>query len=261
MPLISIAQAQLFVLAFTRLMAMLVQVPVLGSRGIPARVRIGLGILLTMLLIPWQPLPAGAPALSALEMALALLREIILGTLAGFAATATQGAVQTAGEIMGLSGGFGSGRVVNPTLNSNGTALDQLFLLIATLLFLVLNGHHLVLIAIQKSFQLVPVNGPLPAPLLGDPVQSAGPLLTLLAQMISLGTLMALPVVASAILADVTLGLLSRVAPQVQVFFFDAPLKVGLTLTTLTVSLTLLAPMLGDLMKAIGPRMLHLLGA
>ena len=261
MPTVSVAQAQLFLLAFTRLMAMLVQVPVLSGRGIPMRVRVAFGILLTMILLPWQPLPPAAPSLSAFEMAVALARELVLGILAGFAATLTFGAVQTAGEVMGLSGGFGSGRVLNPTLDSSGTALDQFFLLTATLLFLVLNGHHLVLFAIQKSFQLVPVNSPLPAILLGDPVESAGPLITLAAQLIGLGTLMALPVIGAALLADVALGLLSRVAPQVQVFFFDAPLKIGLTLLTLTVSLALLMPMLGDLIHAVGPRMLHLLGA
>jgi flagellar biosynthetic protein FliR len=261
MPTISIAQAQLFLLAFTRLMAMLAPVPMLGGRGIPARVRVALGILLTMLLIPWQPLPPEAASLSALEMALAVARELCLGVLAGFAASLAFGAVQTAGELMGVSGGFGSGRVLNPTLGTSGTALDQLFLLTAMLLFMILNGHHLVLVAVHQSFQLVPVNSPLPAALLSDPVESAQPLMRLAAQLIGLGTLMALPVIGAALMADVALGLLSRVAPQVQVFFFDAPLKIGLTLLTLTLSLSLLMPLLSDLMRAIGPRMLNLLGA
>jgi flagellar biosynthetic protein FliR len=255
--IVAVAQAQLFLLAFTRLMAVLVQVPVLGGRAIPNRVRIIFGVALAALMLPWQPLPAEAEPLPLLALGAALLRELIIGWLAGFAATLTFGAVQMAGEFMGLSGGFASARLLNPAFDGASTVLDQLFLLLASLLFLLLNGHHLVLIGLQQTFIAVPLNGPLP----DFTALAAERTFTLAQQLLASGLLLALPVVGAALMADVALGLLARVAPQIQIFFLEAPLKVILILFSLTLSLGALLPLLGDLVRGIGPRLIWMLGA
>lgn len=254
--IVSVAQAQLFLLAFTRLMAVLVQVPVLGGRVIPNRVRLVFGVALTALLLPWQPLPADAQPLPLLALGAALLRELITGWLAGFAATLTFGAVQMLGEFMGLSGGFASARLLNPAFEGASTVLDQLFLLLASLLFLLLNGHHLVLIGLQQTFIAVPLNSPLP----DFTTLAADRVMTLAQQLLATGLLLALPVVGAALMADVALGLLARVAPQIQVFFLEAPLKVLLVLVSLTLSLGALLPLLGGLLQRLGPRLVWMLG-
>jgi flagellar biosynthetic protein FliR len=258
---VSVAQAQLFFLAFTRLMAMLIHVPVLGGRAIPNPVKIGLGGVLAAVLVPWEPLPPEAASLPALAMGVALGREVLVGTLAGFAASLTFGALQMAGELMGLGGGFGAGRVLNPAFDSSGSAVDQLFVMTTMLLFFVLDGHHLFLAAAQKTFQTLPVGGALPDAWLAAPAAGAEGLMRLTADLVAAGVLMALPVMAASLLADIALGLLARAAPQIQVFFLGAPLKVGLSLLTLSLALAVLLPAVGDLLRAVGPRMLRLLGA
>ncbi len=122
---ISVLQAQLFFLAFTRIMAVIINVPVLGGQTIPSQYRIGLGALLTIVLVSWKPQPADAAALSFVAMAIAVGREMILGTLMGFAASLTFGAIQIAGEGMGLGSGFSSGRIFNPTLGDAGSSYNQ----------------------------------------------------------------------------------------------------------------------------------------
>lgn len=258
---ISVAQAQLFLLAFTRLMAMLIHVPVLAGRMVPNPVKIGLGLLLTAVLLPWQPLPPEAPSLSALAMLTGLAREVLVGTLAGYSAVLAFGAIQAAGELMGLGGGFGAGRILNPTFENSGSVVDQFMMMVTMLLFFVLNGHHLVLAAAQRTFQALPVNSALPAAWLANPALAAGPLLRLTTDLMSAGILLAMPVIGAALLADLTLGFLARVAPQVQVFFLGAPIKVGLSVLTLALALGALLPVLSDLLRLIGPRMLDLLGA
>jgi flagellar biosynthetic protein FliR len=258
---ISIAQAQLFFLALTRILAMLIHVPVLGGRAIPNPVKIGLGLLLTLALsgaaLPGAPLPPEAPPMPLVTLGGAIGVELIVGTLAGFAAVLTFGAVQTAGELMGLGSGFLSGRVFNPAFADTGSALDQFFLILATLLFLVLNGHHLTLIALRQTFVAVPLASPL-MPLL----QSAGleRLLTLTAQLIGAGILLAAPIFGATLMADIALALLARVAPQVHVFFLGMPLKVGLGLGALVLVMAILLPQVSDLINQIGPRTLWLLG-
>ncbi len=250
---ISIAQAQLYFLAFTRIMAVIVHVPIFGGQNIPNQVRIGLGLMLSAILIPWQPLPATAAPIADLAFAVAIGRELLIGTLAGFAATATFAAVQIAGELMGVAIGFGSARVLNPALGESGSALDQLFVMIALLLFVVLNGHHFFLIALQKTFQAIPVGST-------QFVFNAETMLRQFADLIVAGAQMALPVVGTLLLTDITLGLLARVAPQIQVFFLGLPLKIGIGLFAFMLTMAIAIPRIGDLYTQMGPRMLQLIG-
>lgn len=251
--LVSVAQAQMFFLALTRIMAMIIHVPVLGGQSIPTQVRIGFGLVLTAIIIPWQPLPAGAEALSLFGMAAAVTKEIILGTLAGFAAMITFGTVQIATEAMGLGSGFSSGRIFNPTMSESGSAYNQFFVMIAMLYFLVINGHHTFLLALQKTFEVVPINGVLP-------LDTFDTVAKMTAQLIGSGIHLALPVMAALLLTDFTLGLLAKAAPQVQVFFLGLPLKVGVSLFAMGLLFMVVFPGLANLYQAIGPRMMLLLG-
>jgi flagellar biosynthetic protein FliR len=234
-------------------MAVIVHVPIFGGQNIPNQVRIGLGLMLAAVMIPWQPLPASAATIPDMVFAVSIGRELIIGTLAGFAATATFGAVQIAGELMGMEIGFGSARVLNPAMGDSGSALDQFFVMIALLLFIVLNGHHLFLVALQKTFVAVPVGS--------TQIEfNAEIMLRQFADLIVAGAQMALPVIGTILLTDITLGLLARVAPQIQVFFLGMPLKIGIGLFAMMLTMAIAIPRLGDLYARMGPRMLQLIG-
>ncbi|MEN4010635.1 MAG: flagellar biosynthetic protein FliR [Chloroflexota bacterium] len=251
--IISVAQAQLFFLALTRILAMLIAVPVLGGQLVPIQVRLSLGLILTAIIIPWQPLPPEAAAMGGLEYALAIGRELLIGTLAGFAASLTFGALQIAGETMGLGSGFVSGRLFNPTLAESSSAMDQFYTTIALLYFLVIDGHHLFLGGVQKTFTALPLMAALP-------LDRMDALITTTAQLILAGVHLALPVIAAMFLTDLTLGLLARIAPQVQVYFLGLPLKIGVSLFALGVVFLVGLPVVGNLFRAIAPRMIALIG-
>ena len=249
---VSIFQAQLFFLAFTRIMAVIIQVPVLGGQTIPSQYRIAFGGLLTIVLIPWKPAAPDAASLSFFMMAVAISREVLLGTLVGFAASLTFAVIQIAGEVMGLGSGFSSGHIFNPALGDSGSAYNQFFLMMATLLFLVIDGHHGVLIALQRTFEVVPLNSNWVLP-------GVEPLLKMTAQLIASGLQLALPVLCALLLTDITLGLLARVAPQVQVYFLGLPLKVGVSLVAMSLMFMAILPLLSNLYDRLGSRMLQLL--
>ena len=194
---ISVAQAQLFFLAFTRIMAIIIHVPVFGGQTIPTQVRIGLGMALALVLVPWQPLPPEAESIGFLAYAIAIGKEIIIGTLVGFAADLTFGAIQAAGAAMGIGSGFESGRIFNPTMGEAGSAFDQLFVMVATMVFIVINGHHLVLMALQRTFDVVPLNSALPFNGLEAVMRTT-------ATFIAAGIQLALPVMTALLLTDLT---------------------------------------------------------
>lgn len=251
--IISVEQAQLFFLALTRILAMMIAVPVLGGQLVPIQVRLSLGLILTAVLLPWQPLPPEAAAMGGLEYAIAIGRELLIGTLAGFAAVLTFAVLQIAGEAMGLSSGFISGQLFNPTLSQSGSALDQFFTTIALVYFLVIDGHHLFLAGVQKTFTVLPLMAPLP-------LDRMDALISTTAQLILAGMHLALPVLAALFLTDLTLGLLARIAPQVQVYFLGLPLKVAVSLVAVGFVFVAGLPVIGNLYHAIAPRMLTLIG-
>jgi flagellar biosynthetic protein FliR len=250
---VSVAQFQLYFLALTRILAILIHVPVLGGRMVPNPVKIGLGLLLAVVLIPWQPLPQEAESLPALAFGFSILREMIVGTLAGFASVLTFSALTIAGHMMSQASGFNAGQMLNPAFEESGSSMDQIFLTTSFLFFLVINGHHDFLRGLQQTFTLLPPNSPLPA-------LQVETLLRMTASLILAGVQLSLPVVGSLLLADLTLGVIARVAPQVHVFFLGVPLKIGLGLLVMALSTGYLLPRLVSLFRMLGPRTLELLG-
>lgn len=250
---ISIAQAQLFFLALTRMLAMLIHMPMLGGRLVPTPVRLGLGLLLTAVLIPWAPLGPEAAPQPPVVFGLAAGREIVVGTLIGFAAAMVFATLQVAGEVMGQGSGFSAAQYLNPALDMSGTAYDSLFVMAAMLVFLVIDGHHVFLLAVGRTYQVLPLGGPLP-------LDSVDRLLRMTSDLILAGVEMALPVLGTMLLTDLALGLLARAAPQVSVFFLGLPLKFGVALLGLALAFPALVPPLTGLFKSLGSRMLQLVG-
>ena len=251
--LVSIAQAQLFLLVMTRILAILLQVPVFGSAMIPTQVKIALGVILSIIMVPWQPLPQGTVEMSVFPFAFAVLQELIIGFLAGFAATLTFGALQIAGKVIDLGSGFASGQIFNPTIGETASALDQLFLMIVMLFFLVINGHHDFLLAIQKTFSFAPVMKPL---IDLTPTR----LLETSAVLITTGVQIALPVFGALFMADLAFGLLARVAPQMNVFFLGLPVKILITMVGLGLLFTVIFPLIGQLFREMGLKVIGILG-
>jgi len=252
--IISIAQTQLFFLALTRVLAIVVQIPVFGSEIVPNQMKVGLGVLLTIIIIPWNPLPADAAYVPWLAFAGLVLREMIIGLLAGFAAALTFGAFQITGKLIDMSSGFGAGQVFNPAMSEAGGTLDQFFILVVTLYFLLTNGHHVFLLGLRDTFTLLPINQPLPE-------LNPEALLKISSGLITSGVQMALPVVGALFMTDLTLGLLAKVAPQINVFFLGLPIKVWVGIFALSLLFGLFIPSLDRAFKNIGPRMLQIIGA
>ncbi|NLF50412.1 MAG: flagellar biosynthetic protein FliR [Leptolinea sp.] len=252
--IISIAQTQIFVLALTRILAILVQVPIFGSEVIPNQVKVGLGVILAMIVIPWNPLPAESMYIPWLAFAGLVMRELIIGFLAGFAATLTFGAFQITGKLIDMSSGFGAGQVFNPAMSGAGGTLDQFFYLVVMLYFMLTNGHHLFLLGLRDTFVLLPMNQPLPE-------MNPEALLQLASGLIIAGVQMAIPVVGALFLTDLTLGLLAKVSPQINVFFLGLPIKVWVGIYALSLLFGLLVPSLDRAFKNLGPRMLQIMGA
>jgi flagellar biosynthetic protein FliR len=229
-----------FLLAFFRLGATLAWAPVLGHRSIPVAHRAGLAALLALVLAPTQGAPARPGGLDALGWVVAVAGEVFVGLAVGFVARLVVAAAEVAGELVGFEMGLSIGVVYDPSTGGQEGLVTRLLSTVALLLFLTVNGHHLLIRAVAVSFERLRPGAAL------EPAMTGG-LLSLGGKLLEAGVALAAPVVGVLVVLNVALGLVGRVAPQSNVFLVGLPLSIGLGLFALYETLPGIAQSLGRL--------------
>ncbi|MCS7051475.1 MAG: flagellar biosynthetic protein FliR, partial [Thermomicrobium sp.] len=173
--------------------------------------------------------------------AVALARELVTGLALGLAVAAVFAAIEMAASLIGYQLGFGLAATFNPALGTQGTVLNTLYLALAALVFFGADGHHLLIGALARSFVLLPPGVALP----GN--QSPEAVIALTGSMFSDALRIGLPVAGSLLVADIGLGLLNRMVPQMSVFFVGLPAKILLGFFVLLLSVPFLLQLLGQI--------------
>jgi flagellar biosynthetic protein FliR len=251
--LITVASVQLFILIFTRVTVILVQIPIFGGSMINNVVKVGLGIAVSLMIMPLDQLLAYQVELPAVALAYAIFQELVIGFLAGFAAALLFNMIQTAATLMELSSGFSAGSIFNPTIGAPGSAFNQFFVLFAMMYFLIINAHHQFLQGLWYSFQVLPIGSSLN-------LLTPTSLMMMSGKIIVTGVQIALPVMGALLLTDLTMGLLARVSPQINVFFLGLPVKVWVALVGLFAAIIVLGPVIRDLFGNVDMDMIQILG-
>jgi flagellar biosynthetic protein FliR len=215
--------------------------PPFNSRGIPAAVKGALALALAVALL--HKVTAGLPAITPGFLIVSALTEVTIGAGLGFIVQVLFSAVQMAGDLIDLTGGFSLQPAYDPlnmTMTSNVGRLH--YTLASTLLFT--SGGHLMLVrGFATSYEGLPVGGTVPTDQLGSI------LMTALSMMFLAALQIAGPMVAVLLLADVALALLSRAAPALNIFALGFPVKIMLTLSLLGLTFPLLPPALDTLIE------------
>lgn len=218
---------------FLRALALFTSLPVLGTRTVPTRVRIALAAFLALAAQASLPEPPVVPLDSPLAFML-VLQQMVIGLAMGFAVRVVFAAVEFAGEIIGLQMGLNFAGFFDPVSASTGTASSRFFGTIVAWLFVVSGGHLLVIAALVQSFDAFPVAAEPFAFLKAMQPQRWG------GEIFSLGLWIALPLVAMLLMVNLVMGLISRVASQINVFSVGFPVTLGVGLVGMMVTLPLL---------------------
>ena len=223
---------------FLRVLALFTSAPVFSMRVIPVRTRIGLAFLVAVCaqaVLPEQPVIS----LNSREAAGAVVQQVGIGLAMGFAVRLVFAAVELAGEIIGLQMGLNFASFFDPASNAQVSAVARFFGNISMLLFVVINGHLMVLMAVVKSFDSFPVGG--------NFLQAIGQmrLHELGASLFSSALWIALPMIALLLFVNLTLGIISRVAPQMNIYAVGFPVTLTVGMLGITATLPMLEqPML-----------------
>ncbi len=229
-PLVS-GRIEAFLLVFVRLSAFLMTAPVFSNRTIPVRLRVLAGLAFAFALLPLVPPLASASTLTALGLTIMIANEVLLGVILGFVASALLFAVQIGGELLGLQIGFGVGSIIDPRTESQSVVTTEFLYLLFVLVFLTLNGHHLLFRALVATLEKAPLGEfRLTAPMID---MLAHELSTIFAAAFRVGA----PVMAFLFVTSVALGIISRTMPQMNVFVIGFPIKILGSLAVLLISL------------------------
>ena len=229
-----------------RILGLFAAAPVLSMRVIPVRARIGLALLTALcaqpVLPPMPVLPLDTP--TALAM---VVQQVFIGVTIGFAAKVVFTAIEFAGEVIGLQMGLNFATFFDPTTSGQSTVSARLFNTMAAWLFVVIHGHLLLVEVVVASFHQFPVTDHPFDLLLSIQPQVWG------AELFRYGLWIALPTVAMLLFVNLVLGVISRVAQQLQIFSIGFVVTISVGLLGLLLTLPLLQrPMLAVLERLLG---------
>jgi flagellar biosynthesis protein FliR len=224
-PLITPELASAFILVLVRVGAVIMMSPLFGDASVPATVKWGLSILITLLLFPL--VRAGIPPmkdLALLPMILGIAGELMIGVIIGFAARFIFAGIQLAGDLLGFQMGFSVASVIDPTSSTQVSVIAEFQYLLSLLLFLAVNGHHVFISGIADSYQAVP---PLSFHFSNSLLQA---MVGLSKDVFVIAIKISAPVTAVLLFTNVAMGLLARTVPQMNVFMVSFPLQIAVGL-------------------------------
>jgi flagellar biosynthesis protein FliR len=218
---------------FLRVLALFSALPVLGTRNVPARVRVGLAALVAFAAQPSLPAPPAIALDSWLAFAL-VAQQLLIGIALGFAVRVVFAALEFAGELVGLQMGLNFAGFFDPLSASAATATSRFFGTTIAWLFIVVNGHLMVIAALIQSFEAFPV-GPEPFAFLAkaQPFRWGSEIFTT-------GLWIALPLIGMLLFVNLVLGAISRVASQINIFAVGFPVTLGVGLIGMFLTLPMM---------------------
>ena len=200
-----------------RIGAMLIAMPVIGTRLVPTRVKIVLTIGLTIFVVPMLPeLPRVEPL--SVEGLLISIQQILAGLATGFLIQFVFAAMVIAGQAIAMSMGLGFASMVDPTNGMSMPVLSQFFMIVGTLLFFALGGHLMLFQIIISSFQSMPISSS------GIGREDLWMLVSWSGQMFVGAMWLAVPALISLLAINITMGVMTRAAPQLNIFSVGFPI-------------------------------------
>ncbi len=226
---------------FVRIGTMLSIIPLFGMKGVPVRSRLILSLVITLAVAPMLPLPPPVDPFTWQGL-LYMMQQILIGLAMGVIFLVVFQAFVVAGHMIAMAMGLAFASMVDPATGVNAPVVAQYFTIMATLLFLALDGHIMVIYAVAESFYLLPVGSNF---LTTESLQ-------LVAQfgstMFSAGVLIALPAITALLLINISFGVITRAAPALNIFAVGFPITLMAGLVMLIFITPMILPHLQELL-------------
>ncbi|URI05995.1 flagellar biosynthetic protein FliR [Aquincola tertiaricarbonis] len=216
-----------------RVLALFSALPVIGQRSVPARVRVALAFLIAFCAQAGLPEMPAVPLDSGIGFML-VAQQVVIGLTLGFAVRIVFAAVEFAGELIGLQMGLNLAGFFDPATGGQATAVSRFFGIMVSWMFIVIGGHLLIIDAVVQSFRAFPA-GPEPFAF----IRAMRPEVWG-AEVFAIGLWIAMPLVGMMLFVNLVLGLISRVAAQMNIFAIGFPITLGVGLIGIVLTLPMM---------------------
>lgn len=237
-----LGKISLFLVVFSRVIGIFSMAPFFGSKNIPINIKVGLAFFVTLIMFP-----SVVENYQGIENAVLwsyigiIIKEFAIGLIIGFTSYLVFAAIQMAGSLIDIQIGFGIVSILDPQSGTQMPLIGTFKYLLAILLFLGMNGHHVIIAALGESFQRIPIGSLIPENTLMLHI------LNMFTAAFTFAFKVALPVIATLFLVDVAFGVINRTVPQMNVFMVGMPAKiiVGIFLLVLALPVYLIVIQIG----------------
>lgn len=227
---ILLQRIEVYLLIFTRVISFFVVAPVFNQQSFVHQARIGLSIVISILLFPVVAMP-NIPLTNAPGYMLLVGKEILVGLILGYTVDFIFHGVRFAGHVLGYQLGFAIVSTIDPQTSEQISIIGQLKWLTAVMIFILIDGHYLLLEALAYSFRAIPLTAA------AFPSGIAGHVLRLSAQIFIIGIQIAAPVMVTLLMTNVGMGILARTVPQMNIFVVGFPLTITVGLISIMITL------------------------
>lgn len=233
-----------FVLTAARVSGLFLVAPMLSQSSVPQRVKVGLSAVVALAV--WPALPPGSGGLNVLGLSLAgylvaMLGELAVGVAVGLVAAIVMAGVEMAGLFIGQQTGLAFANVLNPLSDTQESVMGQFYSFFVLVIFLFIGGHRMLVAAILRSFEALPLGGVRLSP------DVAAGVVGLAGQIFVIAVTLSAPVVLALVLATIAMGLVARTVPQLNILAIGFPIRILLGWMIVLLSLAAVAVWSQDL--------------
>jgi flagellar biosynthetic protein FliR len=224
-------QIGFFLLIFVRITGIFIMAPVFGSKNVNKYIKAGLALIITYILFPLAFNSTVIIPEHFLPYLFIVLGELIVGLIIGFVSSLVFSAIQMSGQLLDMQIGFGVINIIDPQSGGQVPLIGNFKYILALIIFLATNGHHVLLSALFTSFKLIPVTGVIVHTTLSEFIVNMVSGTFVIALKISM------PILITIIITDIALGILARTMPQMNIFVVGVPGKILVGLFVLSLAL------------------------
>lgn len=233
---------EVFLLIFVRMTGLFVIAPIFGRRNIPVYLKVGFSFMLALMLASSTTVQS-AEFKNIYEFFLLVLKEFLVGVTLGYVSYLIFNSIYVAGQLIDMQVGFGVVNVIDPLSNMQVPITATFYFIFSMLIFLLCNGHHILIRGLFDSFELIPIGkGAFEINLLDD-------ILRIFANVFTVSFKISAPILAAILISDVALGIISKTVPQLNVFMVGMPLKIALGLAVMVLTLPMFIHLIGNLVN------------
>ncbi|GAB4392638.1 MAG: flagellar biosynthetic protein FliR [Gammaproteobacteria bacterium] len=234
---------QNYLWAFSRIGAMVMVMPVLGSNVIPARIKLFAAVVITLAVLPSLPIIQDITVFSGMGL-IVTLQQVLIGMAIGFIFQLVFQALIIGGQVIAMQSGLGFASMIDPGSGVSVPLISQFYLILASLLFLAVEGHLLLIEFIAQSFHYIPIAQT------GITTQHIGSILTFSTWIFKGAAVVALPAILILLIANLAFGVMSRAAPQLNIFAIGFPMTIIFGIIIMFLTLGQAMPKMHEIMVA-----------